>query len=202
MRGMRLVRIRGAKPLNGRRFELTLTEIRENAAAFRELRVEGGTLVWPNGADLCHDVLIWGGSRLRIGHRTRHMMGQHSQRPVASGFCGTLVLPGRANVVDQKADRCRRGIRPTAYPLRCAEKVRHNSAAWFTRYSATEPLRGRIAIPRPDGAIGRSRRHSTMRASVRLRGRQRLPMMLQQFVQPGHRVCGNAAHPPPSYVPV
>jgi len=26
-----------------------------------ELRVEGGALVWPNGADLCPDVLIWGG---------------------------------------------------------------------------------------------------------------------------------------------
>jgi len=26
-----------------------------------ELRVEGGALVWPNGADLCPDVLIWDG---------------------------------------------------------------------------------------------------------------------------------------------
>jgi hypothetical protein len=25
------------------------------------MRVEAGTLVWPNGADLCSDVLIWGG---------------------------------------------------------------------------------------------------------------------------------------------
>jgi hypothetical protein len=25
------------------------------------MRVEGGTLVWPNGAGLCPDVLIWGG---------------------------------------------------------------------------------------------------------------------------------------------
>ena len=36
-------------------------EIRKNAARFREVRVEGGTLVWPTGADLCPDVLIWGG---------------------------------------------------------------------------------------------------------------------------------------------
>jgi hypothetical protein len=28
---------------------------------FREFSVEGGTLVWPTGADLCPDVLIWGG---------------------------------------------------------------------------------------------------------------------------------------------
>ncbi|HYW46128.1 MAG TPA: hypothetical protein VE959_24905 [Bryobacteraceae bacterium] len=36
---MKLVRIKEAKPL----------------------RVEGGTLVWPNGADLCPDILICGG---------------------------------------------------------------------------------------------------------------------------------------------
>ena len=28
---------------------------------FREMRVEGGTLVWPNGANLCPDAVIWGG---------------------------------------------------------------------------------------------------------------------------------------------
>ncbi len=77
---MRLVRIREAKPLDHRRVQLTLTDgrvierdlvpmlvgpvfagIRDNEAAFREMRVDGGTLVWPNGADLCPDVLIWGG---------------------------------------------------------------------------------------------------------------------------------------------
>ncbi len=26
-----------------------------------QVRVEGGTAVWPNGADLCPDVLIWNG---------------------------------------------------------------------------------------------------------------------------------------------
>jgi hypothetical protein len=36
-------------------------EIRNDEARFREMRVEGGTLVWPAGADLCPDVLIWGG---------------------------------------------------------------------------------------------------------------------------------------------
>jgi hypothetical protein len=77
---MKLVRIREAKPLNNHRVQLTLTdgrlierdlrpmlegpvfaEIRNDAMRFSELRVEGGTLVWPNGADLCRDVLIWGG---------------------------------------------------------------------------------------------------------------------------------------------
>jgi hypothetical protein len=77
---MRLIRIREAKPLGNRRVQLTLTdgrvverdlgpmlvgpvfsEIRKDEARFREMRVEGGTLVWPAGADLCPDVLIWGG---------------------------------------------------------------------------------------------------------------------------------------------
>ena len=77
---MKLVRIREAHPLDSHRVQLTLTdgrvierdlapmlagaifsEIQSDLALFREMRVEGGTLVWPNGADLCPDVLIWGG---------------------------------------------------------------------------------------------------------------------------------------------
>lgn len=77
---MRFVRIREARPLDNNRVQLTLTDgrvverelapmlvglifagIRDDEARFREMRVEGGTLVWPNGADLCPDVLIWGG---------------------------------------------------------------------------------------------------------------------------------------------
>jgi hypothetical protein len=37
------------------------SEILSEEARFREMRVERGILVWPNGADLCPDVLIWGG---------------------------------------------------------------------------------------------------------------------------------------------
>jgi hypothetical protein len=77
---MRLLRIRGAVPIGDFRVRLTLTDgqvverdlhslmtgpvfadIRSDEARFRELRVEDGTLVWPNGADLCPDVVIWGG---------------------------------------------------------------------------------------------------------------------------------------------
>jgi hypothetical protein len=77
---MKLIRILSAKPLDGRRVELTLTdgrvierdlaqllagpifeEIKTDDTVFRQMRVEGGTLAWPNGADLCPDVLIWGG---------------------------------------------------------------------------------------------------------------------------------------------
>ena len=77
---MKLVRIREVKPLEGHNVQLTLTdgqvierdlgpmlngpvfdEIRDDLRRFCQLRLEGGTLVWPNGADLCPDVLIWGG---------------------------------------------------------------------------------------------------------------------------------------------
>ncbi|MCX6595160.1 MAG: DUF2442 domain-containing protein [Acidobacteria bacterium] len=77
---MKLVRIREAKALGNYRVQLTLTdgriverdlgpmlegpvfsEIRSDDMRFREFSVEGGTLVWPTGADLCPDVLIWGG---------------------------------------------------------------------------------------------------------------------------------------------
>ena len=34
--------------------------IRSDPGRFREVRVEGGALVWPNGADQCPDVVIWG----------------------------------------------------------------------------------------------------------------------------------------------
>lgn len=77
---MSLVRISAVVPLEGRRVRLTLTdgavverdlsgllagpvfrEIRDDSARFIEVRVEAGTLVWPNGVDLCSDTVIWGG---------------------------------------------------------------------------------------------------------------------------------------------
>ena len=35
--------------------------IREDPLLFRAVSIESGTLVWPNGADLCPDMVIWGG---------------------------------------------------------------------------------------------------------------------------------------------
>jgi hypothetical protein len=75
-----LLRIREVLPVEGFRLRLTLTDgsiverditdllmgpmfetIRKDTVAFRQVTVESGTAVWPNGADLCPDVLIWGG---------------------------------------------------------------------------------------------------------------------------------------------
>ncbi|HEY3356276.1 MAG TPA: DUF2442 domain-containing protein [Polyangia bacterium] len=75
-----MLRIRDVTPLDDLRLRLTLTDgsvierdvggllrgpifepLRRDPARFRDLHVEGGTVVWSNGADLCPDVLIWGG---------------------------------------------------------------------------------------------------------------------------------------------
>ncbi len=77
---MPLIRIRAVEPLEGFRLRLHLTndaviereirplmsgrifeELIQDPRRFREVRAEGGTVVWNNGADLCPDVLIWGG---------------------------------------------------------------------------------------------------------------------------------------------
>lgn len=77
---MSLTRIRDVLPLQDFRVRLVLTDgrtverdlaalmtgpifsaLRSDPELFRQARVEGGTLVWPNGADLCPDVVIWGG---------------------------------------------------------------------------------------------------------------------------------------------
>ena len=35
--------------------------IRRDPSVFRSVKAQDGTVVWPNGADLCPDVLIYGG---------------------------------------------------------------------------------------------------------------------------------------------
>jgi Protein of unknown function (DUF2442) len=77
---MSLIRIVGVEPLDNFRLRLHLTNdtvierdlrpllrgqifdgLLHSPERFRDVHVEGGTVVWGNGADLCPDVLIWGG---------------------------------------------------------------------------------------------------------------------------------------------
>lgn len=78
---MALLRIAEVDPLPGFRLRLRLTDgstiersvgplmagpvfdpIREQREMFAQVTIKGGTVSWPNGADLCPDVLIWGGA--------------------------------------------------------------------------------------------------------------------------------------------
>ncbi|MFN0165700.1 MAG: DUF2442 domain-containing protein [Bryobacteraceae bacterium] len=77
---MNLIRVREATALEAFKVRLDLTNgqtverdlgalmrgpvfepLRRDPAHFRQFRLQGGALVWPNGADLCPDVLIWNG---------------------------------------------------------------------------------------------------------------------------------------------
>jgi hypothetical protein len=77
---MPLLRIAEVTPLPGHYLRLRLTdgatierdagpllvgsifeEIRDKPEMFAQVRIDSGTVAWPNGADLCPDVLIWGG---------------------------------------------------------------------------------------------------------------------------------------------
>ncbi|MBV8139590.1 MAG: DUF2442 domain-containing protein [Deltaproteobacteria bacterium] len=88
---MPLLRIRMVEALEGFKLRLTLTDgskierevshllmgpvfvgIRNTPKLFAQVRAEGGTVVWPNGADLCPDVLIWGGAPPEEGQQPAH----------------------------------------------------------------------------------------------------------------------------------
>ena len=77
---MQLVRIHKVRSIGGRRVELTLTNgqiiqrdlgplligkafegILEDDTLFAAVHVEAGGLAWPGGADLCPDMVLWGG---------------------------------------------------------------------------------------------------------------------------------------------
>lgn len=78
---MPLLRIVAVRVLPGQRLRLCLTDgtiierdvrpllrgpvfsdIRDQPEVFAQVEARAGTVVWRNGADLCPDVLIWGGA--------------------------------------------------------------------------------------------------------------------------------------------
>lgn len=94
---MVLLRISAAEPLPGLRLRLRLTDgaiierdvtgllhgpvferIKNDPAEFARVRVEGGTVAWPNGADLCPDVLIWNGPPPQRASETGALAETHS----------------------------------------------------------------------------------------------------------------------------
>jgi hypothetical protein len=75
-----LLRVSAVSPLEGFGLRLVLTDgsvverdvtsllvgpvfepIRQQREVFQSARADHGSVVWPNGADLCPDVLIWNG---------------------------------------------------------------------------------------------------------------------------------------------
>lgn len=77
---MSLLRVSAVTPLEGFGLRLVLTNgsvvernvtsvlvgtvfepVRDHREVFQAARAEHGSVVWPNGADLCPDVLIWNG---------------------------------------------------------------------------------------------------------------------------------------------
>ncbi len=75
-----MIRITAVEPIGDSKVKLTLTDgsvverdlsrflsnplfasLAADPDLFRRVSVEGGTLVWSNGLDLCPDMIIWGG---------------------------------------------------------------------------------------------------------------------------------------------
>jgi hypothetical protein len=98
---MKLTRIKTASPLRGFRLRLKLTdgrvierdvrrwlngpvfaEVRNDPEVFAAVRVEHGTVAWPNGADLCPDLVIWEGPPpgVRLAPRTKRRRGRSRAR--------------------------------------------------------------------------------------------------------------------------
>jgi hypothetical protein len=97
---MALLHIREVEALDGFRLKLTLTDdsvierdvgtllmgpvfepVRNDKEIFEKARVESGTVVWPNGADLCPDILIWSGPP--PDSNNRHCI-HHRRNPVTT----------------------------------------------------------------------------------------------------------------------
>jgi len=132
---MGLVRISGVTPLDGFHVRLALTDgavierdvepllvgpvfeaIRDNPDVFRAATVACGTVVWPNGADLCLDVLIWG--------------GPPREGPVPR----TVVLATHARSGDTMACVNSRGPEPAGADIRAATRQ------WLSNWKRVGPV--------------------------------------------------------------
>jgi hypothetical protein len=102
---VKLTRIKTARALPGFRLRLKLTdgrvieravrrwmtgpvfaEVRDNPEVFACVRVEHGTVSWPNGADLCPDLVIWEGPPpgVNVAPPTKRRRGRGRPRAVPS----------------------------------------------------------------------------------------------------------------------
>jgi hypothetical protein len=77
------------RDLSGRLFGPVFAEIREDPALFSLVRVDYGTVVWPNGADLDPDMLIWGGLPPETADDSP------GERPEDAGAARSPVQPNR-----------------------------------------------------------------------------------------------------------
>jgi hypothetical protein len=77
------------RDLSGRLFGPVFAEIREDPALFSQVRVDYGTVGWPNGADLDPDMLIWGG----LAPET--VDNSPTNRPDDGDVAGSPVQPNR-----------------------------------------------------------------------------------------------------------
>ena len=121
MNVMKLTRIKSATPLDGFRLRLGLTDgrtierdvgrllkgaifdaVRKSKKAFDAVRAEGGTIVWPGGADLCPDVVIWDGRPPWSEAAEREPKGRE-RRPSRGGRPRTT--PGRPRASGGSAGR-------------------------------------------------------------------------------------------------
>jgi hypothetical protein len=77
------------RDLSGRLFGPVFAAIREDPAVFSQVRVDYGTVVWPNGADLDPDMLIWGGLPPETADDSP------AERPDDADAAGSPVQPNR-----------------------------------------------------------------------------------------------------------
>ena len=134
---MPLVRIRDVHPLPRFRLRLVLTDgrvierdvsrllvgpvfepIRKDRQQFEKVRVEAGTVVWPNGADLCPDVLIWNGAppageerpkRARSRSNTASSIKHYASREIPHPFLPRGEGAGLRHAVARRSERRREG---------------------------------------------------------------------------------------------